>query len=78
MSTHLKTTQIILQIHQKKNFLTPTLPDEVEDIIKILNLRKSIGPNSIINKLLKKCSKTISIQTSKLINQSFVTGILQV
>ena len=59
----------------EKTFLTPTSPDEVEDIIKTLNLRKSIGPNSIPTKLLKKYSKTISIPISKLINQSFVTGI---
>ena len=59
----------------EKNFLTPTSPDEVEDIIKTLNLRKSIGPNSLPAKLLKKYSKTISIPISKLINQSFVTGI---
>ena len=58
---------------EKTFFLTPTLPDEVEDIIKTLNLRKSISPNSISTKLLKKYSKTISIPISKLINQSFVT-----
>ena len=60
---------------EKTLFLTPTLPDKVEDIIKTLNLRKSIGPNSIPTKLLKKYSKTISIPISKFINQSFVTGI---
>ena len=33
-----KTTQVSLQVHQRKTFfLTLTLPDEVKDIIKILN-----------------------------------------
>ena len=59
---------------EKTFFFSPTSPDKVEDIIKTLNLRKSIGPNSILTKLLKKYSKTISIPISKLINQSFVTG----
>ena len=76
MFTHVKITQIILQTHQRKTFiLTLTSPEEVEGIIKTLNLRKSIGPNSTPTKLLKKYFKTISITISKLINQSFVTGI---
>ena len=55
--------------------ITATSPKEVEDIIKTLNLRKSIGLNSIPTKLLKKYSETINIPISKFINQSFVTGI---
>ena len=74
MSIHLKTTDYLTNPSEKTFFLTPTSPDEVEDIIKTLHLRKSIGPNSIPTKLLKKYSKTISIPISKLINQSFVTG----
>ena len=60
---------------EKTHFLIPTLPDEVEDIIKTLNLRKSIGRRSILTKLRKKYSKNIGILISKLINQSFVTGV---
>ena len=58
---------------EKTFFLTPASLEEVEDIIKTLNPRKSIGPNSIPTKLLKKYSKTISIPISKLISKSFVT-----
>ena len=68
-------TDYLTNPSEKTFFLTPTSPDEVEDIINTLNLRKSIGPNSIPTKLLKKYSKTISIPISKLINQSFVTRI---
>ena len=68
-------TDCLTNPSEKTLFLTPTLPDKVEDIIKTLNLRKSIGPNSIPTTLLKKYPKTISIPISKLINQSFITGI---
>ena len=68
-------TDYLTNPSEKTFFLTPTSPEEVEDIIKTLNPRKSIGSNSIPTKLLKKYSKTISIPISKLIIQSFVTGI---
>ena len=55
--------------------LTQTNTEEIEDIIKTLNIRKSIGPNSIPTKLLKQFSKEISIPIEKLINLSFETGI---
>ena len=55
--------------------LTPTNTEEVEDIIKTLNIRKSVGPNSIPIKLLKQFSKEISVPIEKLINLSFETGI---
>ena len=68
-------TDYLTNPSEKTFFLTPTLPDEIEDIITTLNLTKSIGPNSIPTKLFKKYFKTISILISKLINQSLVTGI---
>ena len=68
-------TDYLTNLIEKTFFLTPTSPDEVEEIIKTLNLRESIGPNSIPTQLLKKYSQTISIPISKHINQSFVRGI---
>ena len=41
---------------EKTFFLTPTLPNEVEDITKTLNLIKSIDPNSIPTKTIPKLS----------------------
>ena len=49
-------------------FLIPTVPDEVEDIIKTLSIGKSLGLNSIPAKLLKQFSKSISISLSYLLN----------
>ena len=55
--------------------LTPTNTVEIKDILKTLNIRKSIGPSSIPTRLLKQFSKEISIPLEKLINLSFETGI---
>ena len=55
--------------------LTPTNTEEIEDIIKNVNIRKSIGPNSIPTRLLKQVSMEVSIPIEKLINLSFETGI---
>ena len=60
---------------QSSFFLTPTLPDEIQEIIKSLNNKKATGPNSIPTKVLKVFSKTISIPLANLINLSFECGI---
>ena len=55
---------------QSNFFLTPSLPDEIQEIIKSLNSKKATGPNSIPTKILKAFSKTISIPLANLINLS--------
>ena len=60
---------------EKTFFYRPTTLDETEDIIKILSVGKSLGPNSIPTKLLKQFSKSISIPLSNLINLSFKNGV---
>ena len=55
--------------------LTPTNIEEIEDIIKTLNIRKFIRPNSIPTKLLKQLFKEISMPIEKLINLSLETGV---
>ena len=55
--------------------LTPTNTEKIEGIIKTLNIRKSIGPDSIPTRLLKQFFKEISRPIEKLINLSFETGI---
>ena len=49
---------------------------EIEDIISNLDLSKSIGPFSIPINLLKVLKRHISYPLAKLINQSFVKGIV--
>ena len=73
--THKSYTDHLTNPLEKTFFLTPTSPYEVGDIIKTLNLRKSVGPYSIPKKLLKKFSKALTIPISTLTNQPFVTGI---
>ena len=63
---------------QSNVFLTPTLPDEIQEIIKSLNSKKATGPNSISKKVLKVFSKTISVPLANLINLSFECGIFPV
>ena len=63
---------------QSNIFLTPTLPDEIQEIIKSLNSKKATGPNSIPTKILKVFSKTISIPLANLINLSFKCGIFPI
>ena len=48
---------------------------EIFDIIKSLDLNKSLGPNSIPIYILKACNNYFSVIIAKLINLSFETGI---
>ena len=68
-------TDYLTELTANTFILTPTNTEEIEDIIKTLNIRKSIGPNSIPTKFLKQFSKEVSIPIEKLINLSFETGI---
>ena len=68
-------TDYLTEPTANKFILTPTNTEETGDIIKTLNMRKSIGPNSIPTRLLKKFFKEISIPIGKLINLSFETGM---
>ena len=63
---------------QSNLFLTPTLPDEIQEIIKNLNDKKAIGPNRIPTELFKVFGKTISIPLPNLINLLFECGIFPV
>lgn len=57
-------------LFKKTLFLTPVEHDEVQSIIKTLNLKKATGPSSIHTKLLKAFYKTISVVLGNLINLS--------
>ena len=65
-------TDYLTNPSEKTFFLTPLSADEVEDVTKTLNLRKSIGLSIILTKLLKKYSKTISFPIFKLIPNSSI------
>ena len=56
-------------------FLAPVTPQEIETIIRLLNIKKSIGPYSIPVFLLKILSRHIAQPLAKLVNLSFETGI---
>lgn len=56
-------------------FLTPVTPDEVYNLISNLDINKSCGIDAISNKLLKKCSYSMTYFISDCINQSFSQGV---
>ena len=60
---------------EKMFFRIPAEPNEVQSLIKTLNLEKATGPNSISTKLLKAFDKTISVPLANLINLSFEKGV---
>ena len=59
----------------KTFFISPTEPQEVSDIIHLLDINKSLGPNSIPVYILKAFNDFFSENLSKIINISFETGI---
>ena len=59
-----------------KSFLmTPTIPEEISDLIETLSSNKSAGPNSIPMSILKKIKNEISIPLSAIISNPFENGI---
>ena len=56
-------------------FLAPVTEREIEIIIESLNQKKAIGPYSIPVFLLKILCRYIAVPLSKIVNQSFETGI---
>ena len=66
-----KTYYDFLTNPMEKTFsLYPTNPTEVEDHIKNLNVRKSVGPYSIPNQILKEFNSLLSIPISSIFNVS--------
>ena len=54
--------------------IKPTRPTEKEDIIAKLDTSKSVGPNSIPNKLIQSIRKSIFIPLSNIFNSTFING----
>ena len=73
-----KKTLVLYLGHENSNtiFLSPTLPEDTEDLISSMKTDKASGTNSIPTKILK-FKKEFSKPLSDLINLSFNKGILQ-
>ena len=56
-------------------FLSPTLPEDIEDLISSMKTNKASGPNSISSKILKLFKKEFSKPLSDIINLSFNQGV---
>ena len=59
----------------KTIFLSPTVPEDVEDLISSMKTNKTSGPNSIPTNILKLFKKEFSIPLSDMINMSFNQGV---
>ena len=55
-------------------FLAPVTPQEIESIIRSLNKKKSVGPDSIPVFLLKILSRHLAQPLAKIVNVSLQTG----
>ena len=72
-----KKTHLSYLGHENSNtiFLSPTLSEDIEDLISSLKTNKASGPNSIPTKILKLFKKEFSEPLSDMINLSFNRGI---
>ena len=72
-----KKTHLSYLGHENSNtiFLSPTLPEDIEDLISSMKTNKASGPNSIPTKILKLFKKEFSKPLSDMINLSFNQGI---
>ena len=61
-------SDFLIKSQQSNFFLTLTLPDEIQEIIKSLANKKATGSNSIQTKVLKVLGNTVSITLAKLVN----------
>ena len=61
--------------NNEKTSLYSTTPTEVEDYIKNLHIRKSVGPFRIPNRVLKEINKLFSIPISQIFNLSIEHGL---
>ena len=53
----------------------PTTPVEVESYLKTINIRKSVSPFSIKNRVLKEFNKVFAVPISHIFNVSLDSGV---
>ena len=71
-----KTFNDFLNFHNENSFfITPTDPEELQDLINLMELHKAVGPSDIQNRILKDFKNQLSIPLSQLINLSFNKGV---
>ena len=75
IKTKRKFQEYLANLNSKTFSLYPTTPTEVRDYIKNLDIRKSVGPFSIPNRVLKEFHNLFSIPISQIFNMSLESGI---
>ena len=65
-----------LNFHSENSFfLSPTGPEEMQDLISLIKLHKAVGPSSIPTRILKDFKRQLSMPLFQLINFSFSKGV---
>ena len=65
-----------LNFHSENSFfLSPTGPEEMQDLISLIRLHKAVGPSSIPTRILKDFKRQLSMPLFQLINFSFSKGV---
>ena len=60
---------LLLNFHNENSFfISPTDPEEVQDLINLMELHKAARPSSIPSRILKDVKKQLSILLSQLAN----------
>ena len=73
-----KNFSLYLKNPNEKTFsLYPTTPVEVESYLKTINIRKSVAPFSIPNRVLKEFSKVFAVPISHIFNLSLIQVFFQ-
>ena len=75
IKTNRKFQEYMANLNSKTFSLYPTTPTEVRDYIKNLDIRKSVGPFSIPNHILKEFHNLFSIPIRQIFNMSLESGI---
>ena len=77
MSSQKKKKHLSYLGHENNNiiFFSPTVPEDIEDLMKSMKTNKASGPNNILTKILELFKKEFSKPLSDIINLSFNQGV---
>ena len=67
--------KLIINSTNSSFFLAPTVPGEVEKLIDAMDMKKSVGPNSVPVFLLKTFKLFFAVRLSMLVNLCFEVGV---
>ena len=73
--SHKHSSDFLKDKNQNSFFLSPTNKYKIQNVISTLNSNKSVGPNSIPTRILKRHKNDIYTKLADIFNISFSTGV---